>query len=160
MPKGKGGARGKLPAHAAVRQARAELPVSAARERPVFCFKHAQVNCDPRWAFRPATDEAAELLEFLRLMAQSTWAEIESMRTGGKDRHKKHHDLEVDAPPFDSQAVRDLEKAKLGQEFGETMFRFRLSGEKRLWGFRNHATFHVVWWDPDHKVCPTEKNHT
>jgi hypothetical protein len=57
------------------------------------------------------------------------------MRTGGQNRHKKHHDLEVDAPPFDPQAVKDLEKAKLGQKFGETMFRFRLSGEKRHGAF-------------------------
>jgi hypothetical protein len=153
------GARGKPPAHSA-RKARAKPPESAARERPVFCFRHAQINCDPRWAFRPLGPDAAELMEFLRLMAQSTWAEIENMRTGGQNRHKKHHDLEVDAPPFDPQAVKDLEKAKLGQKFGETMFRFRLSGEKRLWGFRNHEIFHVVWWDPEHKVCPSEKGHT
>lgn len=153
------GVRGKPPAHSA-RQARAKLPESAARERPVFCFRHAQINCDPRWAVRPSAADAAELVEFLRLMAQSTWAEIESMRTGGKDRHKKHHDQEVDAPPFDPQAVKDLEKAKLGQEFGETMFRFRLGGEKRLWGFRDQAIFHVVWWDPDHEVCRSEKRHT
>jgi hypothetical protein len=40
------------------------------------------------------------------------------------------------------------------------MFRFRLAGERRLWGYRVGRTFHVVWWDWDHKVYPTEKKHT
>jgi hypothetical protein len=36
------------------------------------------------------------------------------------------------------------------------MFRFRLGGKARLWGFRSERIFHVVWWDPDHRVYPTE----
>ena len=54
------------------------------------------------------------------------------------------------------EAQSDLERGKLDEIFGDQIFRFRVSGQKRLWGFRRDRTFHVVWWDPDHKVYPTE----
>jgi hypothetical protein len=38
------------------------------------------------------------------------------------------------------------------------MFRFRVAGGKRLWGFRNGRVFHAIWWDPDHAVYPTDPN--
>ena len=35
-----------------------------------------------------------------------------------------------------------------------------LSGIERVWGFRMHAVFHVLWWDPHHRVCPSLLKHT
>jgi len=57
---------------------------------------------------------------------------------------------------LDPSAQGDLRKRKLDETFGDEMFRFRLGGTARLWGFRANRTFHVVWWDPLHKVYPTE----
>jgi hypothetical protein len=37
---------------------------------------------------------------------------------------------------------------------------FRVTGEKRLYGFRCSNVFHVVWWDPQHVVWPSRKKHT
>jgi hypothetical protein len=88
-------------------------------------------------------------------MAQLTWAEIETQRAGG---HKRHHSQEISG--LEAAAQADITKRKLSERFNETMFRFRLSGEQRLWGFRNGRVFHIVWWDPDHQVYPTEKSHT
>lgn len=42
----------------------------------------------------------------------------------------------------------------------EDIAALRLSGPGRLWGFRRGRYFHVLWWDPDHRVWPTEKKHT
>lgn len=152
MPKR--GAKAKVPVPAP-KQAKAAQPTSAAHENPVFCFRHADLNCDERWAFRPSGEDARELLDFLSNMAQLTWVQIEQQRADG---HKRHHSQDVDS--FDGDAKRDFRRSRLGERFGETMFRFRLSGEKRLWGFRVNAVFHVIWWDANHKVCPVEKRHT
>lgn len=62
----------------------------------------------------------------------------------------------AEQPRRSTQQDKPLFCAKLGDTFGGTIFRFRLSGEKRLWGFRKGATFHAVLWDPEHKVFPTE----
>jgi hypothetical protein len=32
----------------------------------------------------------------------------------------------------------------------------RLSGAQRIWGFRIAAVFHVLWWDPEHKIYGNE----
>lgn len=34
----------------------------------------------------------------------------------------------------------------------EEVVSLRLTGAQRLWGYRILAVFHVLWWDPEHKV--------
>lgn len=36
----------------------------------------------------------------------------------------------------------------------------RVTGEKRLWGFRQGRDFSVLWWDPRHEVFPSTLKHT
>ena len=130
-------------------------PRRKARSRS-SAFQHAdRRGGDERWAFTPAGEDATELFQFICEMARLTWAEIERQQTGGRDRHRKHHDQEVDS--ICPEAKADFDRCKLGERFGETLFRFRLSGEKRLWGFRVGTTFHVIWWDPGHEVCPVDR---
>jgi hypothetical protein len=124
----------------------------------VFCFQHIDRNGDARWAFNPRSEDAGRVLFFLCQMAQLTWAEIEAQKTGsGTNRHKKHHDQEVES--LRSEAREALHQRKLGVIFGDSnIFRFRVDGTTRLWGFRQGRIFHVVWWDPNHQVYPTEPN--
>lgn len=157
MRKSGGRPKGAVPAGAG-RQIRAETPPSTAQEKPTFCFAHVDRDANELWAFNPSGEHLIEIVEFIGLMGQTTWAQIEAMRTGRKDRHRKHHSQNVDT--FGSQAQKDFHSAHLGERFGHDMFRFRLSGEKRLWGFRDHGVFRVIWWDPEHKVCVVDKSHT
>jgi hypothetical protein len=87
-------------------------------------------------------------------MGRLKWSEIESQRTGGRNRHRKHHSQQISC--IEATAQSDLNRLKLSEIFGDELFRFRLSGEQRLWGFRNGRVFHVLWWDPGHDVYPTE----
>jgi hypothetical protein len=125
-------------------------------DKPLFCFAHADRSGDERWAFSPPGDHAQEVLNFLCEMAKLRWSEIERQQTGGKNRHRKHHSYDVGALCPDAQA--SFGRAGYGETFGETIFRFRLAGTKRLWGFRDGRTFHVAWWDRDHQVSPADKN--
>jgi len=118
MPK-KDGPKAKVAVRVASKQARAQQPPSSAHEKPVFCFAYADRNGDERWGFNPAGDDASELLQFLRHMGQLTWSEIERARAGA---HKKHHEQEVES--LDPAAQRDFRRYKLGERFGETIFRF------------------------------------
>lgn len=38
--------------------------------------------------------------------------------------------------------------------------RLRISGKKRLYGFREGHRFYVLWWDPEHEICPSHKRGT
>lgn len=133
---------------------KATAPASEHGQTPIFCFKHADLVTNREWVFRPTADHAPDLVRFICEIGRLTWREIEAQQTGGKRRHRKHHSQDVESLCTDAQ--KDFRRAKLGETFGEEVFRFRLSGEKRLWGFRVGRVFHAIWWDPHHKVYPTE----
>lgn len=133
---------------------RATQPSTTADTTPVFSFRFADRSTSGAWRFQPSADDACELFDFLCEMGRLKWSEIERQNTGGRNRRSKHHSQPLGS--LTSGAQSDLRKRKLDETFGDEMFRFRLSGTKRLWGFRDGQTFHVVWWDPDHAVYPTE----
>jgi hypothetical protein len=131
----------------------ASSPASTSGLKPLFSFAHVDRASKHKWAFKPDGDHATTLLAFICEMSQLTWGGIEQQRAGG---HKKHHTQDIATMAPDAQ--KDLRRTKLDETFGgDEMFRFRLAGEQRLWGFRNGRIFHVVWWDWDHKVYPTPK---
>jgi hypothetical protein len=77
-----------------------------------------------------------------------TWGAIESNR-------KKNHSVEVGS--LCKEAQERIHELKLGVD---ELFRFRLTGKQRLWGIRDRERFKILWWDPDHEVCPSTKKHT
>lgn len=38
--------------------------------------------------------------------------------------------------------------------------RLRVSGQGRLYGFRERERFYALWWDPQHEIYPSPKKHT
>lgn len=80
---------------------------------------------------------------------QLTWAEIDALSSG--TGHKMHHNMDVEVITEEAQIrLLDLEKIT------DTIFRFRLGGKPRLWGFRVVGNFEVLWFDPEHEIYPVE----
>lgn len=92
------------------------------------------------------------ILYNLSELSNLSWYEIYAQRTGGKERHKKHHDMSVEVI-CDEAFERWLE---IGLEEYDTAFRFRFSNKQRLWGYRIFTKFNIVWWDPEHMIYPTD----
>ena len=44
--------------------------------------------------------------------------------------------------------------------YEDQLFSFRITGKKRMWGIRDRHIFKILWWDPDHKICPSPKKNT
>ncbi len=34
------------------------------------------------------------------------------------------------------------------------------NGKQRIWGIKDRNILKVLWWDPDHEVCPSLKKYT
>jgi hypothetical protein len=89
---------------------------------------------------------------YLDIYQTKRWSEIDAEMTGkGRKRRKKHIYY-----PFEKlvdEAHQRLIELKL-DDFAPDIFRFRLSGKRRLFGFRIEATaiFYTVWFDPDHAI--------
>jgi hypothetical protein len=128
------------------------LPATPGTERPVFSFQYADHRYEGEWSW-PLDGEASEMLQFLCEMGQLTWNEIRAQQTGGRSRHRKHHEM-----PFEvlcPEATMRLTDLGHDERF-EELFRFRLGNKKRLWGFVSQHIFYVLWWDRDHAVYPTD----
>ena len=96
--------------------------------------------------------ETIELLKFLDELTGKTWRECETEMSGGRRRNHEHLVTEL------SEAAQErLRKLDDGEE---RVFRFQLSGKRRLWGFRSGELFRILWYDPEHKVYPVKKRHT
>jgi hypothetical protein len=122
-----------------------------------YSFQYADRAYDGEWHWPPRGDDATEVFEFLTEMSQLTWREIRSqMTSGGKTgpQHKRHHFQAFDSVCSDAQ--KRIAELRL-DEVAEELFRFRVRGERRLWGCVTENVFHVVWWDPNHQVYPTER---
>jgi len=88
-----------------------------------------------------------EILSKIRDFERAKWPEIE--RRGS-------HFIPIDR--LIPEARRRLEMLKLDDT--DYLFSLRLSGRERLWGLRVNDVFSLLWWDPDHQVCPATLGHT
>lgn len=103
-----------------------------------------------RWEL--SSKETVELLKFLDDLTGKTWGQCEGEVSG---RHKRNHDHAItDLSDIAQDRLRQLDENE------ERVFRFRLSGKCRLWGFRSGDLFRVLWYDPEHKVYTVEKRYT
>jgi hypothetical protein len=91
-----------------------------------------------------SSDVAAQVLGFLGEKDKLGW---------GESRAK---DIPTTQLCADAQRrLREIEK-----DDQDRLVEFRLSGIERIWGVRDGHICHVLWWDPDHQVCPSELRHT
>ena len=88
-----------------------------------------------------------ELLQRLRSYESMTWGEIE-----GAESHFVERD----------QCCKEARDrlVELRQDDVDTLFSFRISGRKRVWGIRDGRVLRLLWWDPEHRVSPSRKKHT
>jgi hypothetical protein len=118
--------------------------------RKLFCWRLGEIDWDGPWGW-----EKVELSELIRVVIPKlhdyesmTWAEVE----GPSGSHA------VGLDQVCSQAQTRLEE--LGKGELETLFSVRITGERRVWGVKDVAILRVLWWDPNHSVCPSIKKHT
>ena len=90
-----------------------------------------------------------EIGNHMRSYESMTWGELR--RRGDRD-----HAVSVDQLiPAAQKRLRELHFDDCDE-----LWRFRFSGQKRVWGVRIGQVFKALWWDPQHKICPSPKKNT
>ncbi|NQT38259.1 MAG: hypothetical protein HQ581_12255 [Planctomycetes bacterium] len=91
----------------------------------------------------------AEILPKLRDYERMTWKQIDANR-------RYNHPVPV------SKIIPDAKKrlSDLNLDDYERLYRLRLGSRLRLWGIRDRNILRLLWWDPDHEICPSRKGHT
>ena len=108
-------------------------------------WRLSQIDIDGRWG-HSTLDRVTllqEILPKLKNYESMTWASI----TADK---KRNHSVSV------GNLIPDARKrlVELGID-EDRLFRFRLTGQQRVWGIRDRDTFAILWWDPQHEICPS-----
>lgn len=96
-----------------------------------------------------------EVMEKMIAYSNMTWQEI------GRQTHdqgkSKHHFLPIES--LSKEAIDRFEAMQL-EEYSDSIFSFSLQNKLRIVGIRENEHFHVLWYDPEHEVCPSKKKHT
>lgn len=87
----------------------------------------------------------------LEAFESMTWKEI--LLDGKKANHAvKVHLL--------CKSAQDRLEEIFGALDVDQLISLRVSGTERIWGLLDGATMKILWWDPDHEVCPSILKHT
>ncbi|MEL6899611.1 MAG: hypothetical protein AAFP07_01565 [Cyanobacteria bacterium J06606_4] len=72
------------------------------------------------------------------------------------DGKKRHHSIRIDqiAKPA-LKRLREIEQDDI-----DRLVSLSLSGKQRVWGILEEGVLRLLWWDPNHKICPSHKKHT
>ena len=100
-----------------------------------------QVNCS--YFFQ-------EIWEKMHDFEKKKWSEIL-----GRD-HRKNH--KIQARKIIGDAQKRLEE--LGHDDQEELVSFRLTGRQRLWAIQSGTEAFLLWWDPNHEICPSRLRNT
>lgn len=96
-----------------------------------------------------------DFMEKLIAYSSMTWRDVTSQtHDEGKS---KHHFLSADSL---SREALERVKARELDESLDAIFSFALENKLRIVGVRIDENFHVLWYDPEHEICPSSKKHT
>jgi hypothetical protein len=139
------------PGHQSSRSPRAaHNPDDANQQTPVWTI--GQFDVDGIWGrsrIRLPEHLWDDLFAKLKSYESRTWAEIIA-------NNKRDHAVPV--ARLIKPARERLNDLKLDDV--DELFRLRLTGTQRVWGIREGRVFHLIWWDPDHEICPSELKNT
>lgn len=79
-----------------------------------------------------------------------TWSQI---LVEGRKHHHSVFVSEIRKPARDR--LVDIEKDDV-----DKLVSLSLSGKNRIWGILEKGVLRLLWWDPNHEICPSQKKHT
>jgi hypothetical protein len=118
---------------------------------PNLCFKWKTNDADHDGDFGWNNIDVNKLFAYIIPKLQ----EFESMLWSDIEGHRNHF-----IPINDICKEAKDRLTVVGKEDEESLFSLSLSGKERIWGVRESNILKLLWWDPKHKVCPSNKKHT
>jgi len=114
--------------------------------KPIWSFKIMDTDGPFSWR-RLYGKNVGLVLDRLKHLETMSWAEIT-----GEDNHFIGRDR-------CSQGARDrLNEIHL--EDIDSIYSLHVTGRQRVIGIRDRHILQILWYDPEHQVCPSKKKHT
>ncbi len=85
-----------------------------------------------------------------------TWHDIISATKGGMSSEgSKSHSISIDR-----LCIKAQKRLREGLHiYEDNIFSLRLSGKERVFGILTLGVFRIIWYDPNHEICPIEKRN-
>jgi len=111
-------------------------------------FREGQMDTDGSWGWKNISPlQLRGIFRKIFSCQKLTW---QNLRTSGS------HLVDLkDLYPKAQKRLLQIEKDDQDQ-----LYSLRLSGKERIWGIKDGNIFWLLWWDPNHEVCPSNKKHT
>jgi hypothetical protein len=90
-------------------------------------------------------DDMMRVHRHLAQLESQTWNDI--LVIGNRNNHA------IAAGDLSSEARKCLKQAWQGGV--DEVISLRLTARERIFGIMDQGTLHLLWWDPDHQVCPS-----
>ncbi len=102
------------------------------------------VDHEGPWGLRLADHDCTwgQIIPKLHELESQTWGELYGQKNGST------HPMPV--TKIEKEAQQRLQE--IGQDQWDTLFQINVRGGIRLWGIRDRAIFHLLWYDPSHTV--------
>lgn len=99
------------------------------------------------WAALDHGKPFEEVMNRLREFEIKSWEEL--MRTGS-------HPVEV----WKCERSAQDRLAEIKQDDLDELMSFRIAGKKRVWCIKDRNIMRILWWDPEHEICPAYLRNT
>lgn len=123
-------------------------PLSTTQSRKLV-WKVTQIDDNSQWGWNQITcpDFLRNIWEKMHDLETMTWSEILG---------PNHHAIPV------GNIIREAQKRlqELGYEDVAELVSFRLGSKQRLWAIRSGEEAFLLWWDPEHQICPSHMRYT
>ena len=132
----------------ATKTARPSL-VEFMKERPSWRVSQLEM-CDPYGWHELDAAAVAEIKNRLRSFESMTWSEILV-----RDREENHR---IQVQDICAKARERL--ISIRQDDIDHLVSLRVTGRRRMWGIEDGSVLKLLWWDPEHEICPAPKKGT
>lgn len=111
----------------------------------------------PRWSFRFVDHrgpwcfsamKGKQLGKVLKRLGEFEGMTFEQLTATGS------HDLAPEA--VSPEAFKRLRKINL-EDGADMLYSLRMDGRRRIIALRDLSAVYILWWDPEHEVCPVHK---
>ncbi len=123
------------------------LPANPRARHPVWAFRIVDLGGPWCWGVIQGP-VLAEVLARFRDYESMTWEQIDGP-TGS-------HGVE----PWKLSREAQSRLTEIRQDDASELFSLRITGRRRVWGILDEHVLRILWWDPEHQVCPSPKKHT
>lgn len=111
-------------------------------------FRTSKMDIDSKWGWdRFDSKLLKDFLNQLFECQKLTWQEL-----NGKGSHL------VNITQIIPEAKKRLDLLQLDD--WEELYSLRIGGKQRIWGLKEGGILWILWWDPNHEICPSNKKHT